>query len=391
MTTAEKITRLRKGNNLTQEQFAEMMSVSRQAVSKWENNTAQPTAENMAAISKLFGVPLSFLLDDEDVAYREEKVSLIAPQPRETEDSKIFKRRVKAAVITLAVITIALSVENIRLNRRIDSLENSIEERISRRTQSLQNQIYNLQSNINRPQVENTADFVDSDISVESYNHQSDVATLRFSFIPADYSRSTVAKVGVKSSVETKEAVATLENGMFVARIDVQSRDDISTYVYLIDGDKTRSFSMGMIENPAEQWKINLSSCSFRGKTKLSKGRVDIDGYLDVEFDYHIDPSGTTNSVYPKKALVEIYDGKRLIKTIPHTDAMNFDYYYNYEDLTNENSAPVAVGDWVMFGLKIKETIVEEKLTNASDIRFVYVVVDNNGQEYRRTAAFVVE
>ena len=36
MTCGEKITLIRKENNLTQEQFAEMMNVSRQSVSKWE-------------------------------------------------------------------------------------------------------------------------------------------------------------------------------------------------------------------------------------------------------------------------------------------------------------------------------------------------------------------
>lgn len=36
MTFGEKITMIRKENNLTQEQFAEMLNVSRQSVSKWE-------------------------------------------------------------------------------------------------------------------------------------------------------------------------------------------------------------------------------------------------------------------------------------------------------------------------------------------------------------------
>ena len=36
MTCGEKITAIRKENNLTQEQFAELLNVSRQSVSKWE-------------------------------------------------------------------------------------------------------------------------------------------------------------------------------------------------------------------------------------------------------------------------------------------------------------------------------------------------------------------
>lgn len=40
MTIGEKIVRLRKEQNLTQEQFAEILKVSRQAVSKWERDVS---------------------------------------------------------------------------------------------------------------------------------------------------------------------------------------------------------------------------------------------------------------------------------------------------------------------------------------------------------------
>lgn len=41
MVLSEKLSLLRKQNNLTQEQFAEEMSVSRQTVSKWERGVSQ--------------------------------------------------------------------------------------------------------------------------------------------------------------------------------------------------------------------------------------------------------------------------------------------------------------------------------------------------------------
>lgn len=56
MTTGEKIARLRKGNGLSQEQLAEMLGISRQTVSKWENGTAVPTRENLSRIADSFGV-----------------------------------------------------------------------------------------------------------------------------------------------------------------------------------------------------------------------------------------------------------------------------------------------------------------------------------------------
>ena len=65
MTIGEKITKLRKEQNLTQEQFAEILNVSRQSVSKWELNTTYPDTDKLIRISKLFNCSLDFLLKDE--------------------------------------------------------------------------------------------------------------------------------------------------------------------------------------------------------------------------------------------------------------------------------------------------------------------------------------
>lgn len=65
MTCGEKIAIIRKENNLTQEQFAEMMNVSRQSVSKWELGTSFPDTEKLIKISKLFSCSLDYLLKDE--------------------------------------------------------------------------------------------------------------------------------------------------------------------------------------------------------------------------------------------------------------------------------------------------------------------------------------
>ena len=54
MTLPDKIIKLRKENGWSQEDLAERLNVSRQAISRWENGTALPDAENVLLISKLF-------------------------------------------------------------------------------------------------------------------------------------------------------------------------------------------------------------------------------------------------------------------------------------------------------------------------------------------------
>ena len=64
MALTEKLARLRKANGLSQLDLAEKLSVSRQAISKWEVGTAVPTTDNLRVLSELYGVSIDYLLSD---------------------------------------------------------------------------------------------------------------------------------------------------------------------------------------------------------------------------------------------------------------------------------------------------------------------------------------
>lgn len=65
MTFGEKLRSLRKQTGLSQEKLAEKLSVSRQAITKWETESGIPDIENLMAISALFGVSVDELLSSE--------------------------------------------------------------------------------------------------------------------------------------------------------------------------------------------------------------------------------------------------------------------------------------------------------------------------------------
>lgn len=65
MKISERIVHLRKLNGLSQEDLAEKLEVSRQAISRWEMGTAKPDANNILQLSTLFGVTTDYLLHDE--------------------------------------------------------------------------------------------------------------------------------------------------------------------------------------------------------------------------------------------------------------------------------------------------------------------------------------
>ena len=54
---------LRKEKGLSQDEFAEKLGVSRQAVSKWERNEAYPDTENLIAISRFYNVTIDDLIN----------------------------------------------------------------------------------------------------------------------------------------------------------------------------------------------------------------------------------------------------------------------------------------------------------------------------------------
>lgn len=64
MTFSEKLLLLRKQKGLSQEQFAEMLDISRQSVSKWEAQKTLPEPNKLILISQIFDVSLDQLLKD---------------------------------------------------------------------------------------------------------------------------------------------------------------------------------------------------------------------------------------------------------------------------------------------------------------------------------------
>lgn len=64
MTLGEKLARLRKERNYTQEQLAEILGVSRQAISKWESNAAYPETEKLIRLAQMYDCSLDYLVLD---------------------------------------------------------------------------------------------------------------------------------------------------------------------------------------------------------------------------------------------------------------------------------------------------------------------------------------
>ena len=106
MILAEKISKQRKKNGWSQEELAEKMQVSRQAVSKWESAGAIPDVEKILMLSRLFGVTLDYLLKDEleDEEFTAGNDNIDMPAKRVTvEQANEFMALRKAASVRIAL------------------------------------------------------------------------------------------------------------------------------------------------------------------------------------------------------------------------------------------------------------------------------------------------
>ena len=121
MTFGEKIQKLRKEAGLSQEELSYQLKVSRQAISKWENDSGYPETEKIIRMSKIFNVTLDYLLNEELA----EKENVIETEhgfyvSREMADGFILHQEIKIKKIALAaglfVASLSLTYSNLEIN-----------------------------------------------------------------------------------------------------------------------------------------------------------------------------------------------------------------------------------------------------------------------------------
>lgn len=71
MKFSEKLKKLRQEHNLTQDDLAEKIYVTRTAISKWETDNGYPSIESLKMLAKLFNVTIDQLISDEDIKNKE--------------------------------------------------------------------------------------------------------------------------------------------------------------------------------------------------------------------------------------------------------------------------------------------------------------------------------
>lgn len=105
----EKLLELRTQKNMTQEELAERLGVTRQSVSKWESNGTFPNMNKLLEICDIFQVSLDYLLRDIDGTGSGMEVQQEHPLPPDAErEPKVYKKKPVSIYLVLCMILVGV-------------------------------------------------------------------------------------------------------------------------------------------------------------------------------------------------------------------------------------------------------------------------------------------
>lgn len=207
----EKLYELRRASGMSQEELAEKLGVSRQAVSKWESGATQPELPKLIELSKIYQVSVDALLSLEH-AKKQQDSSPAAPaaegaaqdaaerSPAAKPDFRTFCTQHKKIIGGAAVALAALIAVGAHYNNRINTL--------SMQVNDLRSQLYSVQSNLSN-QIDGISNNVSDILTRESslisqYNYEitnidlkKQECTIAFSLLPKTISEGTTVIIGV--------------------------------------------------------------------------------------------------------------------------------------------------------------------------------------------------
>ena len=98
MNLQDKIIKLRKSHALSQEELAERLGVSRQAVSKWESGQSLPDIDKIILISDFFGVTTDYLLKNGENEFIESPTEVVNNVSEDLEEPSVSAEEIKKAI-----------------------------------------------------------------------------------------------------------------------------------------------------------------------------------------------------------------------------------------------------------------------------------------------------
>lgn len=192
----ERLFELRRKAGLSQEELADKVGVSRQAVGKWENGTSVPELDKLLTLAEVYGLPIGELLGVESAAVPadaaeaksgaaddgalEDLLRGLTEDQKAAEERAVRRRRrlwwtLGAAGAAVVVVVAVLGVRISDLRERLSSLD----ARVAVSNSRLSNQIYALQNSLREMLAEQNSLFSDWSAETLAFDPESREVTVR--------------------------------------------------------------------------------------------------------------------------------------------------------------------------------------------------------------------
>ena len=274
----EKLYELRRASGMSQEELAEKLGVSRQAVSKWESGATQPELSKLIELSKLYSVSVDELLSLEHAKPEQEPAeapvqSNAEKAPAEKLSFRDFCIQHKKIIGGAAVALAALIAVGMHYNNRINTL--------SMQVNDLRSQLYNVQNNLSNQIAgisNNVSDILERESSlisqysyeVKSVNLKKQECTLVFSLLPKTLDEETIVNIGLidhgsssplDSNRKTYRLPLTQDSlGYLRGEVTVVLSDELGVGVNFTTNGETLSQELDTISNLKSQYQPQLKS-----------------------------------------------------------------------------------------------------------------------------------
>lgn len=272
MTIGGRIAQKRKELGLSQEGLGEQLGVSRQAIYKWESDSALPEIDKLIALSRLFSVSVGWLLGVEELPQAGpqnapeadgperipegtggelteaqlqmvekivERYTAALPRPLSTRRRRVFKLGIALGALCLVGILYSLF-------GRLDSLStqyNSLQNNLARVESSVDSQIGSVSSRVEEILKAQNSLVADYGVEITSADLEKNQVTFSVRAVPKTYTQGMTVEFTADSGTGAvvRTAGTRSDDGSFAAALTCPLSDNLSISAVLIQPDGTRS------------------------------------------------------------------------------------------------------------------------------------------------------
>ncbi len=288
----EQIQQLRKNAGFSQEKLAELMGVSRQAISKWESGAAAPTLDNLMELSKLFGVPVGELLQPgtqaAEAAPAQTMPDKAAPMVTTTSGFRRWLPWLLSGVIAVCCIAFTL-FSFFYLNGQIESLraqQHQLGSRLDNIGSEVSHQLGSFTADFREQFLQQESLVADYSYSPQGYDPKTGFLTLTVTATPKTYSDDLTAVFALTAqgqSTQTQEGI--LQSGnTFSAQFHFKPEDEVKlsvSFTTAADG-QSRTQLLETLYGLAAQYRMTVGS-DFDGTAKYQDGKAVLSGTVQTQ------------------------------------------------------------------------------------------------------------